>query len=61
MQRNQRHDPAVGHFESYTVIGSDKKGAIATYVDIKSKFLIDSIMPNRKATPFNKKTSEILN
>ena len=31
---------AVGHFKSDTVIADGKKGAIATYVDRKSRFLI---------------------
>lgn len=49
----------IGHFESDTVIGGGKKGAIATYVDRKSRYLIAGIMPNRKAITFNKKTIDI--
>ena len=49
----------VGHFESDTVIGGGKKGAIATYVDRKSRFLIAGIMPNRKAVTFNEKSIDI--
>ena len=36
-----------------------KKSAIATYVDIKSRFLIAGIIPNRKAVILMKKTIDI--
>lgn len=43
----------IGHFESDTVIGSGRKGAIATHVDRKSRYLLASIMPNRKSDVFS--------
>ena len=42
----------LGHYELDTVIGKDKKGAILTCVDRVSRFLIASLMPNRKAETF---------
>jgi IS30 family transposase len=49
---------AVGHFESDTIIGSGKKGAIMTYVDRKSRFLIAELMEDRRADTFNEHTLE---
>lgn len=46
----------VGHFESDTVVGSGKKGAIMTYVDRKSGYALVDLMPNRKASTFNQAT-----
>ncbi|WP_199874252.1 IS30 family transposase [Paraclostridium bifermentans] len=46
----------VGHFESDTVIGVGRKGAIATHVDRKSRYLLASIMPNRKSATFSDHT-----
>lgn len=43
----------IGHFESDTVIGAGRKGAIATHVDRKSRYLLASIMPNRKSDIFS--------
>ena len=42
----------IGHYELDTVIGKDKKGAILTCVDRVSRFLIASLMPDRKAETF---------
>lgn len=46
----------IGHFESDTIIGSGKQGAIMTYVCRKSRFLIAKLMPDRKALTFNEAT-----
>lgn len=48
----------IGHFESDTIIGSGKQGAIMTYVCRKSRFLIAELMVDRKANTFNKATIE---
>ncbi len=48
----------VGHFESDTIIGSGKQGAIMTRVCRKSRFLIAELMRNRKAATFNHATIE---
>lgn len=48
----------VGHFESDTIIGSGKRGAIMTYVCRKSRFLIAELMIDRKANTFNQATIE---
>lgn len=48
----------VGHFESDTIIGSGKQGAIMTYVCRKSRFLIAELMEDRKAGTFNQATIE---
>lgn len=46
----------VGHFESDTIVGSERQGAIMTYVCRKSRYLIAELMPNRKAGTFNQAT-----
>lgn len=46
----------IGHFESDTVIGAGKKGAIATHVDRKSRYLFAAIMPDRKSETFTQNT-----
>lgn len=43
----------IGHFESDTVIGARRKGAISTHVDRKSRYLLASIMLNRKGDIFS--------
>lgn len=48
----------IGHFESDTIIGSGKQGAIMTYVCRKSRFLIAELMEDRKAATFNQATIE---
>jgi len=48
----------IGHFESDTIIGSGKQGAIMTYVCRKSRFLIAELMKDRKANTFNQATIE---
>ena len=48
----------IGHFESDTIIGSAKQGAIMTYVCRKSRFLIAELMADRKAATFNQETIE---
>ena len=48
----------IGHFESDTIIGSGKQGAIMTYVCRKSRFLIAELMKDRKAGTFNQATIE---
>ncbi len=49
----------IGHFESDTIVGSGRQGAIMTYVCRKSRFLIAELMPDRKAETFNNSTIEI--
>ncbi len=51
----------IGHFESDTVIGVGRKGAIATHVDRKSRYLLASIMPNRKSDTFSAHTIKMFN
>jgi IS30 family transposase len=48
----------IGHFESDTIIGGGKQGAIMTYVCRKSRFLIAELMKDRKANTFNQATIE---
>lgn len=48
----------IGHFESDTIIGSGKQGAIMTYVCRKSRFLIAELMDDRRAETFNQATVE---
>ena len=48
----------IGHFESDTIIGSGKQGAIMTYVCRKSRFLIAELMDDRRAETFNQATLE---
>ncbi len=48
----------VGHFESDTIIGGGKQGAIMTYMCRKSRFLIAELMKDRKANTFNHATIE---
>ncbi len=48
----------IGHFESDTIIGSGKQGAVMTHVCRKSRFLIAELMENRKATTFSQATIE---
>lgn len=57
IEANQRLE--IGHFESDTVIGAGKKGAIVTYVDRKSRYLFADIMPDRKASTTNRATIEM--
>lgn len=46
----------IGHFESDTVVGSGKQGAMMTYVDRKSGYGLVELMDNRKAATFNQAT-----
>lgn len=46
----------IGHFESDTMIGAGKKGAIATFVDRKSRYLLAEIMPDRTSVTMNATT-----
>jgi transposase, IS30 family len=46
----------VGHWEGDTVIGAAHSGAIATYVDKASKYLVARVMPNRTAEVLNEFT-----
>jgi len=48
----------IGHFESDTIIGSGKQGAIMTHVCRKSRLLIVELMNDRKASSFNQATLE---
>ncbi len=48
----------IGHFESDTIIGSGKQGAIMTHVCRKSRFLIAELMEDRKASTFSQATIE---
>ncbi len=48
----------IGHFESDTIIGSVKQGAIMTYVCRNSRFLIAELMADIKAATFNQATIE---
>jgi IS30 family transposase len=43
----------IGHFESDTMVGSGKKGAIATFVDRKSRYLQAEIMADRTSATMN--------
>ena len=49
----------IGHFESDTMIGAGKKGAIATFVDRKSRYLQAEIMPDRTSATMNLTTIAI--
>lgn len=55
-EANERSE--VGHFESDTIIGSKRQGAIMTYVCRKSRYLIAELMTDRKAATFNQATIE---
>lgn len=55
-EANERSE--IGHFESDTIIGSGKQGAIMTYVCRKSRLLIAELMKDRKASTFNQATIE---
>jgi transposase, IS30 family len=46
----------IGHWEGDTMIGAAHCGAIATYVDKASKYLIARVMPNRTAQALNEFT-----
>lgn len=48
----------IGHFESDTIVGAGKKGAMMTYVDRKSRYLVAELMINRKSDTFNEATIE---
>lgn len=54
VEANERAE--IGHFESDTMIGAGKKGAIATFVDRKSRYLVAEIMPDRTSTTMNATT-----
>jgi len=56
LEANNRSE--IGHFESDTIIGSGKQGAIMTYVCRKSRFLIAELIPDKKAATFNSATIE---
>ncbi len=49
----------IGHFESDTVIGAARKGAIMTYVDRESGYGFDELMTDKKASTFNRATIEV--
>ncbi len=55
-EANERSE--IGHFESDTIIGSGKQGAMMTHVCRKSRFLIAELMEDRKAATFNHATIE---
>jgi IS30 family transposase len=46
----------IGHWEGDTMIGAQHCGAIATYVDKASKYLVARVMPNRTAEVLNEFT-----
>ena len=48
----------LGHFESDTIVGSGKQGAILTYVCRKSRFLVAELMQDRRSITFNHATIE---
>jgi len=48
---NDRNE--IGRFESDPIVGSDRQGAIMTYVYRKPRFLIAELMLDRKAATFN--------
>lgn len=48
----------IGHWEGDTIIGGSHLGAIATYVDKSSKFLVARVMKTRTAAELNRATEE---
>ncbi|WP_319370836.1 IS30 family transposase [uncultured Ilyobacter sp.] len=46
----------IGHFESDTIVGKGRHGAIMTYVCRKSRYLIAELMPDRRSSTFNQAT-----
>lgn len=46
----------IGHFENDTMIGAGKKGAIATFVERKSRYLFAEIMPDRTSSRMTQTT-----
>jgi transposase, IS30 family len=44
----------VGHFEGDTVVGKGHRGAVVTFVDKASKFLLAALCPDRTARSVNK-------
>jgi transposase, IS30 family len=49
----------IGHWEGDTVIGSNHNGAIFTYVDKASKYLVAGLINNKKASQVNARTIEL--
>jgi IS30 family transposase len=49
----------IGHWEGDTVIGSNHNGAIVTYVDKASKYLVAGLINNKKANQVNTRTIEL--
>jgi transposase, IS30 family len=49
----------IGHWEGDTVIGSNHNGAIVTYVDKASKYLVAGLINNKKANQVNARTIEL--
>jgi transposase, IS30 family len=49
----------IGHWEGDTVIGSNHNGAIVTYVDKTSKYLVAGLINNKKANQVNTRTIEL--
>jgi transposase, IS30 family len=49
----------IGHWEGDTVIGGNHNGAIVTYVDKASKYLVAGLIDNKKADQVNKRTIEL--
>jgi transposase, IS30 family len=49
----------IGHWEGDTVIGSNHNGAIVTYVDKASKYLVAGLINNKKANQVNVRTIEL--
>jgi transposase, IS30 family len=46
----------IGHFEGDTVVGKGHRGAVVTYVDKASKFLLAALCPDRTARSVNEAT-----
>jgi transposase, IS30 family len=46
----------VGHFEGDTIVGKGHRGAVVTYVDKASKFLLAALCPDRTARSVNEAT-----
>jgi transposase, IS30 family len=49
----------IGHWEGDTVIGSNHDGAIVTYVDKASKYLLAGLVKNKSIEQVNKRTIEL--
>ncbi len=46
----------VGHFEGDTIVGKGHRGAVVSYVDKASKFLLAALCPDRTASSVNEAT-----